>query len=50
MLKSMKLATLLLALSLTSALAELNGTLRIGVMNDNDVASASGSNNGGYKR
>src|SRR5512138_2971177 len=34
MLKSMKLATLLLALSLTSALAELNGTLRIGVMND----------------
>ena len=34
MLKSTKLAALLIALSLTPALAEMNGTLRIGVLND----------------
>lgn len=34
MLQSTKLAALLIALSLTPALAEMNGTLRIGVLND----------------
>ena len=34
MLQSTKLAALLIALSLTPALAEQNGTLRIGVLND----------------